>query len=170
MFGFFNKTVKEYKLGYKLYGLKQYKEAFPHLQYAAEKGHIESQFLVGDCYDNGYGIVEDVKKAMKWYEKAGNQGHAESQYRLGMMYADVMGMLALASYNSDKSNKDKKLFNDEIFDGIASTLTKWASDPKESSGFEKSRDDIEAKTEKWLCAAAKQGHKLAQKEYKDLFE
>ena len=169
MFGF-NKTKKEYNIGYKLYCSKQYKEAIPHLQYAAEKGHVEAQFLIGDCYDNGYGIVEDVDKAIEWYEKAGNKGHAEAQYRLGVMYADVMGMLALASYNSYTSEQEKKRFDDEIMDGIASTLTKWASDPKESSGFEKSRDDIEAKTKKWLGAAAKQGHKKAQEEYKSLFD
>ena len=169
MLGIFSKKVREYKIGYKLYSSKQYEEAFPHLQYAAEKGHVEAQFLIGDCYDYGYGIAMDTDKSTDWYEKAAAGGHAEAQYRLGMMYADVMGMLALARYNSQKPDQDKIHTKNELFDGIASAFTKWASDPKETSSFIESYKDAEEKTKKWLGAAARQGHKSAQEEYKDLF-
>ena len=170
MFGF-NKTKKEYNIGYKMYCSKQYKEAIPHLQYAAEKGHVEAQFLIGDCYDNGYGIAEDVDKAMEWYERAGNQGHAEAQYRLGMMYADVMDMLGIAQYNAEMSDPNKKAkVGDEMFDGMISVLTKWANDPNASDGFNKDYDEVSAKAKRWLYMAAKQGHKKAQEEYKAHFD
>ncbi len=43
-------------------------------------------------YDNGDGVPQDDKEAVKWYEKAAVQGLAEAQFNLGVMYANGEGV------------------------------------------------------------------------------
>jgi TPR repeat protein len=38
--------------------------------FAALNGHIRSQFYVGVCFDNGYGVDKDIKTAYNWYLKS----------------------------------------------------------------------------------------------------
>ena len=37
-------------------------------------------------YDNGEGLEQDFKEAVKWYQKAADQGDADAQYNLGSRY------------------------------------------------------------------------------------
>lgn len=41
---------------------------------AAEQGHIEAQFKLGLCYEEGSGVLCDKAEAIKWYKKAADQG------------------------------------------------------------------------------------------------
>ena len=43
-------------------------------------------------YDNGYGVPESHKTAVKWYTKAAEQGDANAQYNLGVMYDNGEGV------------------------------------------------------------------------------
>jgi len=52
----------------------------------------EAQFNLGRMYDNGEGVPEDDKQAVKWYRLAAEQGHAEAQINLGVMYRDGTGV------------------------------------------------------------------------------
>ncbi len=85
----------------------------------AEQGYAEAQFNLGVMYDNGRGVPQDYKEAVKWYTKAAEQGLAEAQYNMGVMYADGEGVaedyveaykwwnLAAAQGNEDaKKNRD----------------------------------------------------------------
>lgn len=44
-------------------------------------------------YDNGYGVPQDDKTAVKWYTLAAEQGYAEAQFGLGLRYAYGEGVL-----------------------------------------------------------------------------
>jgi TPR repeat protein len=44
-------------------------------------------------YDNGYGVPQDYKTAMKWYRFAAEQGNAFAQSNLGGMYGNGTGVL-----------------------------------------------------------------------------
>ena len=46
---------------------------------AAEQGHAESQFLLGNAYENGHVVMKDLKKALDWYKRAMDQGHIEAK-------------------------------------------------------------------------------------------
>ncbi len=59
----------------------------------AEGGDAEAQFNLGVAYDNGEGVREDHKEAVKWYRKAADQGFADAQYYLGKMYYRGTGVL-----------------------------------------------------------------------------
>ena len=43
-------------------------------------------------YDNGEGVPEDDKEAVKWYRLAAEQGYASAQNNLGFMYGNGTGV------------------------------------------------------------------------------
>ena len=47
---------------------------------------------LADCYRSGYGVEQNVFKAVKLYEEAAQLGYANAQYKLGEMCIDGMGM------------------------------------------------------------------------------
>ena len=52
----------------------------------AAQGDASAQFNLGLMYDNGQGVPQDYKEAVKWWKKSAEQGDAEAQYNLGVMY------------------------------------------------------------------------------------
>ncbi len=50
---------------------------------AAEAGHVEAMYEIGQCYWGGSGVPEDEKKAAKWYRKAAKAGHVEAMHEIG---------------------------------------------------------------------------------------
>lgn len=81
-----------YRDGKALYDAKNYKEAFPKLKAAAEKGHKKAQYRVGLCYDKGRGVAEDDVQAVAWYRKSADQGFAKAQNQLGKCYKNGEGI------------------------------------------------------------------------------
>jgi hypothetical protein len=43
-------------------------------------------------YEQGDGIKQDLKEALKWYRKAADQGFDQAQFRLGLMYYNGRGV------------------------------------------------------------------------------
>ena len=66
-------------------------EALKYFRIAAEKGHAEAQFELGQYYEkeneeeNEEAFLTNMEAA-RWYLKAAVQGHTEAQYRLGKHY------------------------------------------------------------------------------------
>ena len=56
---------KLYEEGKKLFDAEKYEQAVPMLQAAADKGHKKAQYRLGRCYDKGYSVKEDKKKALQ---------------------------------------------------------------------------------------------------------
>ncbi len=54
----------------------------------AEQGDAGAQYDLGLMYDNGQGVAQDYKEAVKWYKHSAEQGHAEAQNALGIVYAN----------------------------------------------------------------------------------
>jgi len=44
-------------------------------------------------YDNGKGVPQDYKTAVKWYRLAAEQGDTLAQYNLGLMYGNGQGVI-----------------------------------------------------------------------------
>jgi len=83
---------KLYTEGKALYDAKNYKEAFPKLKIAAEKGHKKAQYRMGRCYDKGNGVAEDDKQAFAWYMKSAEQGFPKAIYEVGKCYKNGEGV------------------------------------------------------------------------------
>jgi len=57
----------------------------------AEAGDAKAQFRLGNLYELGGGVPEDMEQAKAWYRKAAEQGHSEATLTLGLIYADSDG-------------------------------------------------------------------------------
>ena len=61
-------------------------KAFQHFKIAAEGGHLEGAFMLGDCYTLGQGTIKDLRRGTAWYKKAGEKGHVQAMYFTAMAY------------------------------------------------------------------------------------
>jgi TPR repeat protein len=60
---------------------------------SAAAGSCFGQFVVGECYKYGYGVVaKDYAEAARLYRLAADQGHVEAQNSLGLMFEDGEGV------------------------------------------------------------------------------
>ena len=51
-----------------------------------------AQYNLGVMYDNGQGVTQDYKEAVRLYGLAAAQGDASAQVNLGVMYANGQGV------------------------------------------------------------------------------
>lgn len=63
-------------------------KALTLFQRAAQQGHSDAQYMLGQAYAYGWGLPEDVKQGMVWLEKSGQQGHAGAMLTLAKLYLD----------------------------------------------------------------------------------
>lgn len=70
----------------KLYVSRQYKEAIPWLEQAANAGHMRAPLVLGILYEQGSGVKEDATAAAKWYQKGIDNGNAAAARRLANLY------------------------------------------------------------------------------------
>ena len=82
----------DYERAMRYYREKDFEEALPLLQRAAEFGHSEAQYRLGTCYDYGYGTAVDAEKASYWYLQAAEQDNADAQADLGYNYREGIGV------------------------------------------------------------------------------
>jgi TPR repeat protein len=68
------------------YKQKNYTEAIKIWRSLADGGDSDSQYNLGQAYDNGEGVVKDPAQSALWYSKAAKQGDAAAQYNLGVDY------------------------------------------------------------------------------------
>ena len=62
----------------------------------ADQGDMDAQFSLGVMYDNGQGVIQDYKEAVKWYRLAADQGDAAAQFNLGYMFYEGIPTVAAA--------------------------------------------------------------------------
>ena len=66
------------------------------IRYKAEHGDVKFQYAYGVCYEKGWGVEEDPKKAVEWYQKAANQDNGPACTALGNFYRSGIGVTASA--------------------------------------------------------------------------
>lgn len=60
---------------------------------AADNGHAEAQYRLGNCYARGQGVTEkNYNIAIKYYQMAANQNNADALFTLGNCYAKGQGV------------------------------------------------------------------------------
>ena len=55
----------------------------------ANKGDVQAQNDLGECYYTGEGVEQDYVKAVEWVKKAADQGYVEAQKNLAVCYYNV---------------------------------------------------------------------------------
>ena len=68
--------------------------AFDECEFAARKGVVAAQLMLGYCYAQGLGVVADEEKALEAFTKAARRGNAVAQYNLAICCAKGIGMNA----------------------------------------------------------------------------
>ncbi|MCU1298045.1 MAG: Sel1 domain protein repeat-containing protein [Acidobacteriaceae bacterium] len=63
-----------------------------HLQTQADANDSEAQLALGTAYEDGNGVPQSDKEAVKWYRAAAEQGNAKAQNRLGLMFRSGLGV------------------------------------------------------------------------------
>jgi len=58
----------------------------------AERGHVGAQYSLGVLYQQGEGVVPDLRLAAHWYRKAAERGDPDAQLNLGLLYAQGKGV------------------------------------------------------------------------------
>ncbi|MDR0497668.1 MAG: sel1 repeat family protein [Treponema sp.] len=71
----------------------------------AGQDNAEAQNMLGYCYLNAHGVMEDLGKSTQWFIKAAEKGHAEAQWRVGNSYAYSMGVIENYSTAAEWYNK-----------------------------------------------------------------
>ena len=66
-------------------------EAATWMLRAAQGGHPDGQFRLGEMYMNGDGVEVNVSEAVKWWELAAASGHNKANYNLGFCYRNGLG-------------------------------------------------------------------------------
>lgn len=59
----------------------------------ALQGNAKAQYMLGNIYQRGEGVLKDDSTAVKWYRKAAEQGNHEAQYMLGNNYQRGKGVI-----------------------------------------------------------------------------
>lgn len=52
------------------------------MEQSAEAGFMLAQFVIGNCYEEGYGVGRDTSKAVYWWQKAAEQGLVDAKEKL----------------------------------------------------------------------------------------
>jgi TPR repeat protein len=77
----------EYCLGYATeFKLENFEEAAAWYKVAAEHGHAQAQWCIGNLYLKGFGVEKNPVEALKWYQSAAEQNVPEAQFTLGELY------------------------------------------------------------------------------------
>ena len=74
--------------------IRQHKfgEARELLLTAADKGDAESQALLGQIYNAGWGVPVDYEQAFKWWSRATAGGSTDALWGLGLLYDEGKGV------------------------------------------------------------------------------
>ncbi|MBC8485289.1 MAG: sel1 repeat family protein, partial [Bacteroidetes bacterium] len=59
---------------------------FSSIKKSAEQGDAHDQYVLGNMYFIGEGVLPNKKQAFYWYKKSAEQGNALAQFSLGAMY------------------------------------------------------------------------------------
>ena len=132
---------------------QDYGEAAKWFRKAAEQGHSEAQFNLGQMYDQGQGVPQDFGEAAKWFRKAAEQGLSWAQNNLGVMYREGEGV-------PQDYPEAAKWFSEAAEQGH--TDAQYNLGVAWSRGEGVPQDDTEAAT--WFRKAAEQGHADAQRQ------
>src|SRR5450759_39271 len=135
----------------RVYDAGDYAKAATLFRPLAEQGDASAQLELGVMYDNGEGVLQDDKEAVKWFRLAADQGNADAQFNLGVMYdrgegvhQSYKGAVKWFRLAADQGNADAQFYLGVMYDNGQGV----PRDYKESV--------------KWYQLAARQGNAYAQ--------
>lgn len=123
------------------------KKAVRHYTIAANQGHSDAQFRLGECYEKGMGVVADKKEALRWFHMSADIGNSYAQIRLADHYRLENNMSE--AFRLYKASAEK---------GVATAQFRLARCYEKGEGVEKNLKYAEL----WYRRAAYQGHSISK--------
>ena len=133
------------------YSKKDYQTAFQIYKSLAEQGNPRAQNNLGNMYDTGQGVDQDLNLAAAWYKKAAEQDHVIAQYNLGNMYDIGQGL-------PQNFEEAKKWYTKAAENGYAKAQHNLGDMYSRGKGVEKDPEEAA----EWYQKAADQGFDKAQ--------
>ena len=65
----------------------EHKQAFELYEQVAEKGHLNTQYKLGQCYLRGQGVSQSESAGIAWLEKALERGHELAAFAFGLLFS-----------------------------------------------------------------------------------
>lgn len=65
-----------------------YKCAKQQFEIQANNHSLRALYMLGICYEQGYGCSKSPKRAISYYVQAANQGYADAEFKLGSIYLE----------------------------------------------------------------------------------
>lgn len=72
--------------------LKKFDEAAARFEKLARTGHPVAQFYMGRLNAQGFGMPQDMPKAVEWFQLSAKQGYVDAQAVLGFHYLEGLGV------------------------------------------------------------------------------
>jgi TPR repeat protein len=87
-----NELMTMYLAAQQAFRERNYAIAESILRAGAERGHPNSQCMLGLLYERGRGVPKDLQLALEWYHKAAAQDYADAQVSIGRCYHRGVGV------------------------------------------------------------------------------
>ncbi|WP_165067188.1 tetratricopeptide repeat protein [Desulfovibrio sp. ZJ200] len=135
------------------YHIGEYKKTLRLIEPLAVDGNPRAQVMLGQCYENGLGVRQDLAVAAQWYQLAAEQNDSQAQVLLAYCYEvgagvpqDPRAVVTLMTRAANAGNAEAQ-FNLALY--YSKGLHQTAKDPKESF--------------RWARLAADQGYAQAER-------
>jgi uncharacterized protein len=69
-----------------------YATAFQEWKPLAELGNSVAQYMLGELYFSGRGVIQNYDEAVRWFRSAAHQEHSHAQFYLGLCYDRGLGV------------------------------------------------------------------------------
>jgi len=99
-----------YNWGLILYRRKEYVQAKEKFERASAEGHAMAPYFIAEMYENGYGVAQDLRKALEQYQLAKQRGLQEAQQGITRV-ATTLNQQNAANLNQNKPNNNSAANN-----------------------------------------------------------
>lgn len=82
----------DFRQGMTHYKNRQFDQALPCLEKAANAGNTDAQAMMGVLYFRGNGVKQNDSEAARWFEKAARAGNPDAQTFMGVMNLEGRGV------------------------------------------------------------------------------
>ena len=76
----------QFQIGFMYYLDASYTMALEWLEKSADQKNDQAQLLLGFMHEKGFGVEQNLDKAIEYYTMSANQSNAEAQHRLGSIF------------------------------------------------------------------------------------
>jgi S1-C subfamily serine protease len=80
------------------YDRADYGEAVRWFRVAADQGNPWAQWNLGEAYEDGRGVPQDMAEAVRWYRLVADRGLSGAQYKLGEIFYDAQNYAPAESW------------------------------------------------------------------------